>query len=124
MDAQLAAEYCTSANIDALFPFSNGVAQSFEGDAESFSDALQTSVGFPPVSFGNFIETLGADVVAMSILHLFGHLEAFRGFLFPDLDDFLVLLEECLIGIPLLLGLQHTPMQDDVIQPHPRQHVD
>ena len=123
-DAPFPAECCTPTNLDALSPFSSSVAQSFEGDAETFGGALQTSVGIPPVAFGNFIEALGADVVAIGILHLFGHHEAFRGLLFLDLDDFLVVLEECMIGIPLLLGLQHAPMQDDVIQPHACQHVD
>ena len=123
IDALFPTESCTPTNAGALFPFSDGVVQGLEGDAESFGDALQTSVGIPPVAFGNFIETPCADVVAMRILHLFGHLESFRGFLFPDLDDFLVVLEECLIGIPLLLGLQYAPMQNNVIQPHARQHV-
>ena len=124
IDAPFATVYCAPENADALSPFSNDVAQCFEGDAETFGGALQTSVGFPPVALGNFNEALGTEVVAMSILHLFTHHEAFRGLLFLDLDSCLVVLEECLIGIPLLLGLQHTPMQDDVIQPYARQHVD
>ena len=123
-DVPFPALCCTPTSAGALFPFSNGVAQCFEGDAETFGGALQTSVGIPPVALGNFIETSGADVVAIGILHLFGHHEAFRGFLFLDLDAFLVVLEKCLLGIPLLLGLQYTPMQDDVIQPYARQHVD
>ena len=124
IDVPFPAECCTPTNADALSTFSSGVAQSFEGDAKTFGDALQTSEGFPSVAFGNFIEAFGADVVAIGILHLLGHHEAFWYFLILDLDALLVLLEKCLIGIPLLLGLQHTPMQDDVIQPHPSQHVD
>ena len=50
IDAQLAAECCTSANVDALSPFSSGIAQSFEGDAVSFGSPLQTSVGIPSVA--------------------------------------------------------------------------
>ena len=110
IDAPFAAGYCMSANVDALSPFSSGVTQRFEGYAVSFSGPLQTSVGIPSVAFGNFIKARNAKVVAMSILHLFGHHEAFRGFLFLDLDSCLVVLEECFIGIPLLLGLQHSPM--------------
>ena len=124
IDAPFATVYCAPENADALSPFSNDVAQCFEGDAEPFGGPLQTSVGIPPVALGNFIEAFGADVVAIGILHLFGHHEAFRCFLFLDLDAFLVVLEKCLLGIPLLLGLQYTPMQDDVIQPYARQHVD
>ena len=110
-------------NCVTLLPFSSDIAQSFEGDAETSSGPLQTSVGFPPVAPSNFIETPGAHVVAIGILHLFGHHEAFRHFLFLDLDAFLVLQEKCLLGTPLLLCLQYTPMQDDVIQSHPRQHM-
>ena len=121
-DAPFPAECCTPTNADALSTFSSSVAQCFEGDSESFGDPLQTPEGFPPVAYGNFIEARSAKVVAISILHLFGHHEAFRYFLI--LDAFLVVPEECLIGIPLLLGLQHAPMQDDVIQSHARQQVD
>ncbi len=75
VDAPFTAEYCAPTNLDALSSFSNCVAQSFEGDAETFGGALQTSVGFPLVAFGNFIEALGADVEAIGFLHLFGHHE-------------------------------------------------
>ena len=41
-----------------LLPFTSGIAQSFEGDAVSFSSPLQTSVGIPTVAFGNFTRSL------------------------------------------------------------------